>query len=108
VHNAYETGLDREADLSGLSNILTGLNNGLTALQVFQGIAGSAEFQALHGAQTNAAFVGSLYQDGLGRAPDPSGGAYYTGLLNGGASRASVLQDLATSPEATAHLTRSL
>ena len=108
AYEAYQTGLDREVELAALSNITHGLANGLTPLQLFQGIAGSAEFQGLHGAQDNAAFVGSLYQDGLGRAPDASGGAFYTGLLNGGVSRAIVLQDIATSPEAATHLTRSL
>jgi phospholipase/lecithinase/hemolysin len=108
AYEAYQTGLDREIELPSLSNIVTALTNGLTPLKIFQDIAGSAEFQGLHGAQDNATFVGSLYQDGLGRAPDPSGGAYYTGLLNGGATRASVLQDIATSGEAAAHLTRSL
>ena len=108
AHDAYETGLGREVDLPGLSYTVTSLTNGVTPAQIFQGIAGSAEFQGLHATQSNTAFVGSLYQDGLGRAADPSGSAYYTGLLNGGASRASVLQDIATSPEAVAHLTRSL
>lgn len=108
AYEAYQTGLDREVELTALGNVTRGLANGLTPLQLFQGIAGSAEFQGLHGAQDNATFVGSLYQDGLGRTPDASGGAFYTGLLNGGASRAAVLQDIATSPEASAHLTRSL
>ena len=72
-------------------------------------IVASPEFQALHGAQSNAAFVTSLYQDGLGRVPDAAGGSFYTGLLNSGAaSQAVVVLDIATSPEAAADLTANL
>jgi hypothetical protein len=109
VYEAYQTGLGREVDQSGLTNLTASLAGGQTPSQVFQQIAGSAEFQVRHGAQDNATFVGSLYEAGLGRAPDALGASFYTGLLNsGGATRADVLQDIATSPEATAHLTRNL
>ena len=69
----------------------------------------SAEFQALHGAQSDTAFIASLYQDGLGRPPDAAGARFYAGLLNSGAgSRADVLADIATSFEASVHLTANL
>jgi len=109
AEEVYQTGLDRPVDPNGLAFVQSSLAQGATSLQIVQGIVASPEFQALHGAQSNAAFVTSLYQDGLGRAPDPSGDSFYTGLLNSGAgTRADVLLDIATSPEAAAHLTANL
>jgi plastocyanin len=105
----YQTGLDRTVDPNGLSGVTSALQQGATPLQIVQGIVASPEFQALHGAQSNAAFVTSLYEDALGRMPDASGDSFYLGLLNSGAgSRADVLLDIATSPEAAMHLTANL
>jgi hypothetical protein len=105
----YQTGLDRMVDPSGLNGVTSALAQGATPLQIVQGIVASPEFQALHGAQSNAAFVTSLYEDALGRMPDASGDSFYLGLLNSGAgSRADVLLDIATSPEAAVHLTTNL
>ena len=109
AYEAYQTGLGREVDLPSLTNVYTNLRAGLTVPQFFQQIVASAEFTNLHGAQDNATFVASLYQAGLGRAPDAAGQAFYTGLLNSGTGgRADVLLDIATSTEAAAHLTRTL
>jgi hypothetical protein len=76
--------------------------------QFAAGIAGSAEFAADHAGQSNAAYVNSLFEAGLGRPADPSGSAYWTGLLNGGATRGDILLGIATSAGATAHLTHNL
>jgi hypothetical protein len=109
AEEVYQTGLDRTVDLGGLASAQSALAQGQTALQFVQGIVASPEFQALHGAQSDTAFIASLYQDGLGRAPDQAGGSFYAGLLSSGAgSRADVLLDIATSPEAATHLTANL
>jgi hypothetical protein len=109
AEEVYQTGLDRPVDPSGLAFVQSTLAQGATPLQIVQGIVASPEFQALYAAQSNAAFVTSLYQDGLERMPDAAGDSFYTGLLNSGTgSRADVLLDIATSPEAAAHLTANL
>jgi hypothetical protein len=80
-----------------------------TPAQIAAGIAASPEFLADHASQSNAAYVTSLYQAGLGRAPDVAGLASWTSTLSTGAlSRSAVLLDIATSPEAAAHLTHNL
>jgi len=46
--------------------------------------AGSEEFQQRYGALSNEAFVNLVYQNILGRAPDPGGYAFWAGELNSG------------------------
>jgi alpha-tubulin suppressor-like RCC1 family protein len=46
--------------------------------------AQSGEFQALYGALDNGAFVDLVYQNVLGRAPDPDGLAFWKGQLDAG------------------------
>jgi hypothetical protein len=108
AHELYETGLGREVDLASLAGFKTGFAT-MRPLQLASVIAGSAEFAADHAGQSNAAYVNSLYQDGLGRSADAAGGAFWTGLLNSGqASQAGVLLGIATSSEAAAHLTSNI
>jgi len=108
AHELYETGLGREVELTGLASFKAAYAN-LTPAQLAANIAGSSEFMNDHAGQGNAAYVASLYQAGLGRAPDARGAALWTGLLdNGTASRADELLSIATSPEGAAHLTYNL
>ena len=107
AHELYETGLGREVELTALGNFDTAAA-ALTPAQFAAQIASSAEFAIDHASQSNAAYVNSLYLDGLGRPAD-AGASFWTGLLNtGGASRADVLLGIATSAEAAAHLTTNL
>jgi hypothetical protein len=46
--------------------------------------AGSEEFQQTYGALSKEAFVNLVYQNILGRAPDPGGYAFWVGELNSG------------------------
>ena len=98
----YETGLGRAPDPASLANIVT-LNASLPPLPFAAQVVASAEFAADHARQGDAALVASFYQDGLGRAPDPIGGAFWTAQLTGGASVASVLLGIAGSQESSAH-----
>jgi hypothetical protein len=107
AHDLYETGLGREVDPTGLAAFQNTYSI-LTPLQFANGIAASAEFQADHANQSNSAYVTSLYEAGLGRSPDIAGAAFWTGLLNSGTGRGTVLAGIATSGEATAHLTANL
>jgi subtilisin family serine protease len=60
----------------------------------------NAYFQAAGG--TNAGFVNNLYQTLLGRTADAAGASLWVGLLQGGASRMSVIQAIEQTPEAEA------
>ncbi len=108
VHELFETGLGREVDLASLPSFKTAYAT-QTPAQLAADIAGSPEFINDHIGQNNAAYVSSLYQDGLGRAPDAAGSALWTGQLDSGsATRSDVLLNIAVSSEGAAHLTRNL
>lgn len=107
VHELFETGLGREADLPSLAYFKSALAT-LAPPQFAAEIAGSAEFMAGHAGQANDAYINSLYQAGLGRSADAGGLATWTGALNAGASRSDVLLAIGTSAEAGAHLTHNL
>jgi hypothetical protein len=110
AHELYQTGLGREVDLAALPYYQAAYLTE-TPAQIAAGIAASPEFLADHGTQNNATYVTSLYEHGLGRAPaaDDPGLAFWTGALAAGTdTRSEVLLDIATSPEAVAHLTHNL
>ena len=108
VHELFETGLGREVDLASLPSFKAAYAT-QTPAQLAADIAGSPEFINDHIGQNNAAYVSSLYQDGLGRAPDAAGSALWTGQLNSGsATRSDVLLNVAVSNEGAAHLTHNL
>ncbi len=108
VHELFETGLGREVDLASLPNFKAAYAT-QTPAQLAADIAGSPEFINDHIGQNNAAYVSSLYQDGLGRAPDAAGSALWTGQLDSGsATRSDVLLNFAVSSEGAAHLTHNL
>jgi hypothetical protein len=108
AHELYETGLGREVELPALASINASWSV-LTPPQLAAQIAGSPEFLADHAGQSNSDYVGSLYQNGLGRPVEAGGASYWSSLLNSGvASRSDVLLGIATSPEAQSHLTAYL
>jgi beta-glucanase (GH16 family) len=101
VARLYYTALDRPPDLAGLTGWTTQLENGtLNLQQVAAGFTNSAEFQAEYGSLSNTAFVDLLYQNVLGRAPDPGGQANWVNVLNSNSmTRASVVLGFSNSTE---------
>ena len=98
-----------ELGQSGLNFWQATLQAGSTPLQLAQLILANPEPQAVHGAQSDAAFITSLFQNGLGRAPSAADLALYGGdLQSGSLTRAGVLLAVATSPDAATYLTRNL
>jgi hypothetical protein len=64
-------------------------------------VVGSAEFQSSIAEPAAAAFVGTLYEQALGRAPDPAGLQGWTSaLVSGNLNNADVAIGIAESPEA--------
>ncbi len=108
AHELFKTGLGREVDLASLPGI-DAAYAAQTHAQLAADIANSPEFIADHIGQNNADYVSSLYQNGLGRAPDAGGSALWTGQLDSGsATRSDVLLNIASSSEGAAHLTHNL
>jgi hypothetical protein len=100
----YDASVQRQPDAYGLSQYGAEIAQGASFHQIAQQIAGSAEFQAAHAGQDDAAFVDSLYVAELGRHADAAGLAAYTSQLSQGASRGDILYETAFSAEHQSHV----
>jgi uncharacterized protein DUF4214 len=90
----------RIPDYEGLLYWVNQSRSGVSLDSISQSFAQSPEFIARYGSLSNEAFVTLVYQNVLGRAPDPEGFAYWTGLLNSGAyTRGQVMLGFSESPE---------
>ena len=100
VARLYQAGLGRAPDQDGLGYWTDAVQNGATLGQLAASFLGSPEFVSRFGQGLgDAEFVQRLYQNVLGRAPDPSGQGYWTGVLARGVGRADVLTGIAESAE---------
>lgn len=103
----YRTALNREADPAGLA-FWTGQLSSMQRSEVIVAFAESAEHRAVMGepstgsmwvADAEALFIARLYDATLDRAPDAAGLVAWLGILDGGASRAQVVEAFVGSPE---------
>lgn len=100
VARLYQAGLGRLSDQDGLGYWTDAIQNGATLSQLAASFLGSPEFTSRFGQGLgDAGFVQRLYQNVLGRLPDPGGQAYWTGVLARGADRAAVLAGISESAE---------
>jgi hypothetical protein len=104
VQRLYEGLLGRGNDSGGISNFDAQLSAGVSKATIATDFLNSAEYVAIHGTQTNAQFVASLYQGLLGRSADQAGAAFWTGQLAQGGSRGSVAVAIVDSNESKAAL----
>jgi len=74
----------RIPDYGGLMYWINVYKSGWSLGAISDSFAGSEEFQQTYGALSNEAFVNLVYQNILGRAPDPGGYAFWVGELNSG------------------------
>lgn len=100
VARLYQAGLGRPPDQDGLGHWTGAIQNGATPSRLAASFLGSPEFTSRFGQSLgDAEFVQRLYQNVLGRLPDPGGQAHWTGVLARGADRAAVLADISESAE---------
>jgi uncharacterized protein (TIGR03118 family) len=90
INSLFTRLLHRQADTVGLDFWLTQLESGRTLQQIESGIAGSLEYYKTRGGGTVNGYLSALYQDALGRAPDPTGQAGFTAALLNGVTRSQV------------------
>jgi hypothetical protein len=74
-------------------------NGSVTLPQLADFFAASPEFQARYGALTDTQYVTLLYENVLGRAPDPAGLSGWVALLGGGMSRGQAMLGFSDSAE---------
>ena len=99
IYRLYGATLNREPDAAGFAAWVSALNGGTTLAKITDGFIASAEFQAAYGGRDNTQFITLLYGNVLRRAPDAAGLAGWLALLNGGASRSSVVDGFSESAE---------
>ena len=82
VVRLYYSVFDRAPDLSGLRFWVAQRRAGLSLEVIAQAFLDSNEFEALNDAANEREIVEAVYGRVLGRAPDPSGLAYWVGLVS--------------------------
>ncbi len=75
----------RIPDYAGLTHWIGQFRAGMPLGTISQHFADSAEFSQRYGSLGNAAFVGRVYENVLGRPPDSAGLAHWTAQLDSGA-----------------------
>jgi hypothetical protein len=83
AYRLYRAAFDRTPDSGGLGYWIARLEQGASLMGVADGFAHSQEFVDLYGsAPNNADIVTRLYHNILHREPDPTGYAYWLGILD--------------------------
>jgi hypothetical protein len=106
AYRLYQAAFDRTPDNFGIGFWISQLDKGIPLLDVANAFVGSAEFKDKYAkATTNAALVDQFYANILHRAPDATGQAFWTGVLDKHLTTlADVLVHFSESPENVAAL----
>lgn len=105
MYRLYQAAFDRQPDQIGLGYWIKQMDDGVSLNSVAEGFIGSSEFTSLYGsASADSAFVNTLYNNILHRAPDTAGYDFWIQGLAAGASRAQLLADFSESAENQAQL----
>ena len=101
AYRMYKAALNREPDWQGLGDWIAVLDKGYDRITVLAaGFTGSDEFKNTYGTLSNGEFVNLLYNNVLGRGPDPDGfNAWVSAIEQRGASRELVLFGFSESVE---------
>ncbi len=89
----------RDPDPAGLAYWSGQANNGTSLEAIASSFAQSSEFKNRYRSLTNQQFVTLVYNNVLGRSPDPAGLAHWVGVLNGGVDRGTVMVGFSESVE---------
>jgi RHS repeat-associated protein len=103
ITQLYGAFLHRPPDPGGLASFVSFLQHGGTAERAKAIMLGSSEYAESRGGGTSSGFLSALYQDVLGRLPDPAGEAGWSQMLQWWSHR-TVAELVVDSPEAQQHL----
>lgn len=101
-YRLYQAAFARTPDTAGLSYWVNNLDHGLSLSAAAASFIVSNEFKAAYGdpaAMSSSKFLDTVYQNILGRGPDPAGKAYWLGELDHGFARERVLASFSESVE---------
>ncbi|MFV0257196.1 MAG: DUF4214 domain-containing protein [Acidimicrobiales bacterium] len=99
IGRLYLAYFGRLPETEGLEHWSRARRTGLALAAVSDSLAGSAEFRDRYGSVSNRGFVDLVYRNVLGRDGDAGGVAYWTGLLDDGRTRGTVMLGFSESPE---------
>lgn len=101
VYRLYQAAFARVPDTPGLQHNVGLVDGGLTIQEMASAFIASAEFDQKYGADpSDSSYIRALYQNVLGRAPDPSGFSGWQGRLDDGSwTRTTMLIGFSESPE---------
>jgi len=106
VRSLYDIALGREPDADGLAFWKNAMESGMPLGALADMIVGSPEFQTMLAQNSITEMVTQFYVQGLERAPEQDGLAFWSGLIAGGAADWSdILVAIAMSPEQQAQFT---
>ncbi len=109
AYGLYQAVFNRLPDASGLGFWINALDTGTSLIDVTNTFISSPEFVATYNALDTANFVRLLYVNILNRTAEPGGFAYWTGLLDTGATdRANVVLNFSASPEFQGNLATTI
>jgi len=84
ITRLYKAFFLRDPDFAGLDHWAKQINGGRSLKSIAEFFARSTEFRNRYGSLGNGAYVDLVYQNVLGRAPDPAGRAYWVDQLASG------------------------
>jgi hypothetical protein len=102
VSRLYMAAFRRVPDAGGLVNWVAYVRRGDSLQSAADEFVASQEFQLTYGSLNDAQYVTLLYENVLGREPDPTGLSNWTGQLGSGTSRGGVLIGFSESQEGMA------
>jgi hypothetical protein len=102
VSRLYMAAFRRVPDSGGLDNWVAYVRAGNTLQSAADAFVASQEFQLTYGSLNDTQYVTLLYENVLGREPDPTGLATWTGDLGSGWTRGQVLIGFSESQEGIA------
>ncbi len=91
IRRLYLGAFGREPDQAGLTYWADVRAGGVSLVAVADEFASSAEVRARYGQTSNGQYVDLVYNNVLGRPPDPGGRNYWLGQLDIGVSRGAVM-----------------
>jgi hypothetical protein len=102
VSRLYLAAFRRGPDAAGLDNWVNYMRAGNALESVADAFVVSQEFQLTYGSLNGTQYVTLLYENVLGREPDPTGLATWTGQLGSGSPRGQILIGFSESQEGIA------